>query len=406
MKLQTTLSFSTVLLALATAAPANQAPAATDPGALAAGNQQFAVDLYQQVRQQPGNLVFSPYSISTALAMTYAGARGQTATEMAVTLHFPGAQAELPAGFAALAKQLNAAQQASGAEFVLANSLWCQRDFPLSDSFLQVARRDYLARVESVDFVNHPGAAARDINTWVEQQTRDRIKDLIPPSAITPLTRLILANAIYFKGRWQTQFNPKATQPGPFHLTADRAVTVPLMQQKARARLAQLDGVKLLELPYRGEKMSMVLVLPDQPQGLSAVETRLTSARLRDWLAALDTARPGEVEVTLPRFKSTASLSLSQILARMGMPTAFDQRAADFSGLTGRPDLHISEVVHKAFVEVNEEGTEAAAATGVIMATRAMLTREFRADQPFLYLIRDQTTGSILFMGRLTDPNA
>jgi serpin B len=338
--------------------------------------------------------------------MTYAGARGQTATEMASTLHFPGAQAELPAGFAALAKQLNAAQQASEAEFVLANSLWSQRDFPLSDSFLLVARRDYLARVESVDFVNHPTAAARDINTWVEQQTRDRIKDLIPPSAITPLTRLILANAIYFKGRWQTQFNPKATQPGSFHLTADRAVTVPLMQQKARARLAQLDGVKLLELPYRGEKMSMVLVLPDQPQGLSAVETRLTSARLRDWLATLDTARPGEVEVTLPRFKSTASLSLSQILARMGMPTAFDQRAADFSGLTGRPDLHISEVVHKAFVEVNEEGTEAAAATGVIMATRAMLTREFRVDQPFVYLIRDQTTGSILFMGRLTDPNA
>lgn len=383
-------------------APAMQAGSSAT--VLAQGNNQFAVSLFQQVRSEPGNLFFSPHSLSTALAMTHTGARQQTATEMAAVLRSALPPTELPSAFAELARQLAESQRAGGAEFLLANSLWCQREYALDEGFTRTVRTDFGAQVEAVDFVQDPVGSAGRINTWVAQQTRDRIQDLIPPAAITPLTRLILANAIYFKGKWQQPFSPNATRPGTFHLDAGRTIEHPLMSRRSTARLLKQDAVKLLALPYQGGRMDMVILLPDAVDGLPALEAALTPDQLREWLTALSATRAAEVSVTLPRFKSTASLSLARTLARMGMPTAFDARTADFSAITGKPDLYISDVVHKAFVEVNEEGTEAAAATGVFMATRAAMTREFRADRPFLYLIRDVGTGSILFMGRLANP--
>lgn len=370
------------------------------------GNSQFALDLYGKLSGQPGNLFFSPSSISTALAMTYAGARGETAQEMAQVLHFPERPEKLSDAFATLRKTLEPRGEHPGYQLSVANRLWGQAGYHILPDFLAVTRDSYHAELALVDFVNDAERARETINQWVEAQTRDKIKDLLPRGTLTPLTRLVLTNAIYFKGDWTHPFHKEATRDEDFHVSGGKTSRVPMMHQKHDYRFGARNGVKAIDLPYGTQReLSAVVILPDAIDGLPALEKQLELKSLTQWLGTL---RPQKVDLSLPRFKLTSQFSLNQALQEMGMALAFDRDDADFSGISSEDKLHISAVVHKAFVDLNEQGTEAAAATGVVMATRAaMLPTQpvvFRADHPFLFLIVDNRTKSILFMGRVVDP--
>ncbi len=371
---------------------------------IAKGNTAFAFDLYQQLRKtNDGNLFYSPYSISTALAMTYAGANNKTAEEMAQTLHFELAPVDFHNGFGHLINQFNQQGQKGDYQLSVANALWGQKDFPFLDSFLELNSQCYKAGLENVDFVKETEKTRKQINQWVEKKTQDKIKDLIPQGMLDATTRLVLTNAIYFKGDWTLKFDAEQTKDEPFYVTPTKTVTAPLMHQKDRFKYAQAESLQLLELPYKGEDLGMLVLLPGEKNGLASLEKKLTAENLTEWQKLL---RKKEVLVTLPKFTMTCRYDdLAKTLADMGMPIAFTSQA-DFSGMTGGKDLFISDVVHKAFVEVNEEGTEAAAATGVGMRLTAMPTPPpvFQADRPFVFIIKDNNTGSILFVGRVADP--
>jgi serpin B len=365
------------------------------------GNNDFALALYQALRPTTGNLFYSPYSISTALAMTYAGAEGETAAQMAHTLCFRLNGEELHRSFAALSEALAAIEQKGAVQFKIANRLWPQEGYGLLPGYLELVKRCYGALLTAVDYGN-PQATAQIINDWVAEQTANKIRNLISPSLLNPLTTLVLVNAIYFKGNWASQFDQALTRAEPFWTAPDEQVPTAMMRQTARFNYAERQGLQILELPYSGDDLSMLILLPQQKGGLFELEDRLTAANLTNWTKNL---QPTSVQVLLPRFKITFPCELSETLITMGMIDAFSD-AADFSGMDGSLSLSIAYVVHKAFVEVNEEGTEAAAATAVIMARKAMMTPPplFRADHPFLFLIRESGTGSILFMGRLAKP--
>ncbi len=369
-----------------------------------AGNTGFALDLYKQLDSGDGNLFFSPYSISTCLAMVYAGARGETESQMARTFHFETNQAELHAAFGNLQKQLNAIQQKTNVELNVANGLWAEKEYPFLAAFLETATKSYGARLEQVDFRTAAEAARKEINDWVSARTKDKIKDLIPAGALNDLTRLVLVNAIYFKGKWQQPFEERFTASLPFFVTSKNTVRAKQMHQTSSFRYAETDKLQLLEMPYKGRDVTMVVLLPKQSDGLRALEDSLDGKQLDAWIAQ---TKFREVHVFLPKFKMTQEFNLSHTLAAMGMADAFS-RNADFSGMDGRKFLYISVVVHKAFVEVDEQGTEAAAATGVAVVALGIRQPEpaptFRADHPFLFLLRDTHSGSILFLGRVTDP--
>ena len=369
------------------------------------GNSQFAVDLYGKLKGQAGNLFFSPSSISIALAMTYAGARGETAKQMAEVLHFPGPQDQLPAAFAALETMLRPTAGKPGYRLDLANRLWGQQGYHFLPEFLAVTRDDFHAELAQVDFINETEQARATINRWVEQRTEDKIQDLVPAGAISALTRLVLTNAIYFKGAWSKPFPKTATRDEPFHVTSDKTTEVPLMQKTDQFRFAAVDGLKALELPYGNGDLAMLVLLPDAIDGLGDLEAKLSLDALNRWTSGMQ-RRP--VQVYLPRFKMTSAFSLANVLAAMGMPLAFDDSRADFTGISTEEHLAISAVLHKAFVDVNEEGTEAAAATAVAIGVRAVLRPQppvvFRADHPFLFAIADQRTKALLFVGRMVNP--
>ncbi len=375
-----------------------------DPASVVSGNTRFAFDLYARLKSSDGNLFFSPYSISTCLAMTWAGARGDTEAQMARALHFDTNQAMLHSGFGALQSGLNAVQEKKKVALNIANALWAQQDHPFLPAFLDLARRDYAARVQQVDFRTGAEPARKDINDWVSGKTAGRIQDLVPAGALDSMTRLVLVNAIYFKGTWATQFKAKNTAPDPFTTAPGQTTQAQFMNLTASFNYAGADGLQLLELPYAGGDLSMVVLLPAETNGLKALEDGLSADKLALWLGQ---AGEQKVKVFLPKFKMTGQFGLAQTLAALGMTDAFSA-SADFSGLDGARDLYVSAVIHKAFVEVNEEGTEAAAATAVgfeAMATMQPVTEVvFRADHPFLFLIRDVHSGSILFLGRVTDP--
>ena len=374
---------------------------------VAEGNSQFAVDLYGKLRNQPGNLFFSPSSISAALAMTYAGARGETAGQMASVLRFPGPQEKLPEGFRWLLAALRPVAEKPGYRLNVANRLWGQEGYHFLPDFLAVARDSFHAELAEVDFIGNSELARETINAWVEKQTQDKIKDLVTRGALTPQSRLVLTNAIYFKGDWTRPFPKTATRDEIFHVSNDKTTTAPLMHKTDDFKFAAVDGLKALDLPYGNGDLSTVVLLPDEIDGLDALEQKLNYESLTRWMSGLQKRK---VRVFLPRFKLTSDFSLSTVLAAMGMPLAFDGKRADFTGISSQEPLYISAVLHKAFVDMNEEGTEAAAATGVVMAARAaMIPTEpplFRADHPFLFLIVDNRTKSILFLGRVVNPNA
>jgi serpin B len=368
------------------------------------GNTAFALDLYAKLRGAEGNVFVSPLSISTALGMTYAGAEGETAKQMSQVLHLPEDKAKASAELGALLKALEALGKEKGCELSIANSLWGQTGYPFRPDFLAGIKENYGAGLEQVDFARQTEAARLAINAWVEKKTKDRIKELIREGLLTPVTRLVLVNAVYFKGDWKMPFKEERTKDAPFRASADRTVTVSMMNQEDNFGYMASEDFQALELPYAGDALSMVVFLPKKADGLDAFEKTLTPENLDKWLKS---RRMQEVQVFLPRFTMTILYQdLAETLAEMGMPLAFDDTKADFSGMTTVERLWISAVIHKAFIDVNEKGTEAAAATAVITPGESMPAPPpvFRADHPFFFLIRDTKTGSILFMGRVVNP--
>lgn len=374
----------------------------SDTKTSAEGNTSFALNLYGKVKEAEGNLFFSPYSISTALAMTYAGARGNTEKQMAEVLHFTLGQKQLHPAFALLEAQLNAVQERGGIELSVANALWSQKDYVFLSEFLDLTKKHYGAGLNLVDFKTACEAVRKKINAWVEEKTKNKIKDLIKPGILNPLTRLVLTNAIYFKGNWESQFKKTQTKEAPFWLAPGKSIKVPMMTQKQEFHYMENSNLQMLALPYVGNDLSMIVLLPKEVGGLAQIETALNVGNLITWTRLL---RKGETLVFLPKFKMTSQFSLGKTLASMGMFDAFTGKA-DFSGMTGKKDLYISSVIHKAFVDVNEEGTEAAAATAVTMKRLSMPAPPpvFRADHPFIFLIRHNPSESILFLGRVVNP--
>ena len=389
-----------------------------DTNAVVQGNNDFALELYAQLRDQQGNLFLSPYSISTALAMTYAGARGRTEAEMAMALHFPmtmtarpGAkrssglvhnQEQFHTAFGSIVKDLNARGQSGAYELTVANALWGQQGYGFLTEFLDLIKANYDGNLNEVDFVSFPNAARRKINAWVEERTNGKIKDLIPGGVLGPLTRLVLTNAIYFKGNWASQFKPRNTKDSPFTLADGKKINAPLMNQTAEYKYMQTADFQALELPYVDQELSMIIFLPRKFDALPQFEKTLTTKNLSRWMHKLHKRK---VIVSVPKFKMTKQFGLAGVLGEMGMTDAFSGKA-DFSGINGKTDLFISAVIHKAYVDVNEEGTEAAAATAVVVGITSVPPQPpvFRADHPFLFLIRDNRSGSILFIGRMMNP--
>jgi serpin B len=381
------------------------------------GNNRFALELFAKLQNTKGNLFFSPYSISTALAMTHAGARNKTESQMAKVLHFPVSpkQSIDPASkhplekqqfvltFGNIIKDLNKRGQKGAYTLTVANALWGQKNYGFLKEFVDLIETSYGGRLNKVDFIRATEAARKTINTWVEKKTNGKIKNLISEGVLDSITRLILTNAIYFKGNWAKQFKEEKTSDAPFTLADGGKNDVKMMNQKAEFGYMETGTFQALELPYVDEELSMVILLPKKIDALEELERTLTYKNLTQWMAKI---HKREVVVFVPKFKMTSRFDLADVLKWMGMKDAFSSRA-DFSGINGKRNLFISAVIHKAYVEVNEEGTEAAAATGVVMRLTSIgpaPTPVFRADHPFLFLIRDNLTGSILFMGRVANP--
>ncbi len=385
-------------------------PASDDIKGFATSNNAFAFDLFAKLRARKGNLAISPLSISAALTMTWAGAQGETAEQMKKVLHLAGT----PEQVLDVAARTLASYQGLGPNVTLrpANRLFGEKTYSFKQGYLDSMNATYGAPLEAIDFLHASTAGRQHINAWVASATQDRIQDLIPAGGLSPNTRLVLANAIYFLGAWSAPFSKAATAPAPFHLTASESKDVPTMHLASSFRFAVIDGVKLLEMPYQDGALAMTLVLPDPVDGLAAVEARLSQATLDAWLEA----RAGDyVDVKLPKLEidPAGSLSLKEMLQALGMPLAFLAQKADFTGI-GQPQgngsrLYIDEVFHKAFVKLDEQGTEAAAATAVTMGWKSRSgppKAKFHADHPFLFFLRDVRSGMILFMGRVSDPTA
>ncbi len=379
------------------------AAAVPDTAAIAQANNAFAADLYGKLKSEDGNLFFSPYSIHLAFGMVGAGAGGNTADQIGKALHLDRNPVDAAVGQGALQALLNEVQSKGNVQLAVANSLWPEQSYPFRKDYLSLLDEHFQVSVSPCDFSGQPDTERRRINRWVEDQTRDRIKDLMPEGSVTPATRLVLANAIYFKGNWQHQFKASTTKDAPFFLAPGGQVDAPLMTQKESFRFAEHPGLQVLSMPYAGGELSMVVLLPEARDGLAAVESQISAAQLQEWTGRL---RRAEVTVLFPKFKVESSFELNRTMVALGVQDAFAPGRANFSGMTERNDLFISDAVHKAFVEVNEEGTEAAAATGIGMRLAALPSQPtvFRADHPFLYLIRHEATGAILFMGRMMNP--
>ena len=377
---------------------------------LAEGNTAFALDLYHKLQSDTGNLFYSPYSISAALAMTYAGAEGNTAEEMAAVLKFLLSQEDLHPAFNALDQKLAALaeieipeDQGDPFQLNIANAIWGQKDFDFKENFLDILAENYGAGLRLLDFIAQPEDSRVTINQWVSDETKEKIQDLIPQGSITSDTRLVLSNAIYFKATWVEQFVKDRTDEGIFYGLGGEEISTQMMKTGTDASFQyyQGKGYQAVELPYIGNQASMLVIVPDQGN-FEEFENQLSSNTLNQILNGLAYS---PVALTFPKFEFESEISLARILAEMGMPTAFSD-SADFSGMTGSNDLFISDVFHKAFVSVDEEGTEAAAATAVLMALASVPDSpiELTVDHPFLFMIREHETNTVLFMGRVVDP--
>jgi serpin B len=370
---------------------------------IARDNTLFTLDLYNQLKMTDGNLFFSPFSIFTALAMTWAGARENTAVQMAETLHFTEKPAQFHRAIGDLISQLNAVQKETDVELSIANAIWAQKGYQFLDEFFRIVQQSYQADLKQVDFSSAAESARQVINTWVEQQTNEKIKDLLPPKVLNALTRLVLVNAIYFKGFWDNQFKSRDTREMEFWLLTEVAVKVPMMHQEHQFGYWENDWLQIMEMPYKEESLSLIVLLPKEKTGITDLEQKLNFENMMAWQSRL---RKRKVIVFFPKFKIESQFSLGQTLALMGMSDAFDPELADFSAMVGQKELYISAVIHKAFLEVNEEGSEAAAATGVVVGVTSIAPSPpiFKADHPFVFFIRDNKSQSILFLGRVLNP--
>lgn len=363
------------------------------PAEVVQGNNQFAKELYQQLSRSQGNLFYSPFSLSSALSMTAQGARGQTLHEMNQVLHAQGG----PQDWGLLLNDLLAPQPHY--QFHLANRIWPSEGFRLKSEFLDGLQKYFLSSVQSLNF-KESERARKIINDWVAEQTRQRILNLIPGGVLDLRTRLVLTNAIYFKGAWQTPFNPRFTRPAPFSDAAGRQAECQMMHNTAHYLYGEVTGVQVLEMPYAGERLTMTVLLPRDAAALARLE------KDPDWQRYATGLAPTPVELSFPRCKLEGEFTLNDTLKAMGMVEVFDPNLSDLSGIADGEILYISRVVHKAFIEVNEEGSEAAAATAVVVTTRSAGAPPvpFQADHTFLFAIRDLKTGSVLFSGRVDRP--
>ncbi len=394
-------------------------PVADDSGATAEGvselvhgNNQFALELYKEFQgtEQGKNIFFSPWSMSFALGMTFEGAKGQTAEEMQSVLHLPADDTARRFSFAKVYNLINSGDKPY--KLSTANALWAQKDYAFLQDYFETVEKYYVGKVTNLDFKADTENSRKTINTWVEQQTNNKIKDLIPPGVLDPLTRLVLTNAIYFKGTWVTQFNPAYTKPEDFKVSPSKTVKADMMRivgSDTRFNYAETEELQALELPYKGDDLSMLILLPkeDSPDSLEASLTAEKLQEIRDML------EERKIPIFIPKFTFETKYMMVPALESMGIHAAFvpnsgnDPNAADLSGMDGTKNLYISSIIHQAFVQVDEEGTEAAAATAVVVgATSAGPMNEFRADHPFIFIIQERSTGSILFLGRVTDPTA
>jgi len=409
----------TLMTAMVDCLAAEQATAKekTNKQIIIQGNNEFALEIYAKLQSREGNLFFSPYSISTALAMAYAGARGQTESQIAKVLHFPAVvnpatesiislvpdRRHFASEFGEIIKNLNNRGQKSNYELNVANALWGQKGYDFLEEFLNLVNTGYGGQLNEVDFVRATEAARKTINSWVEKKTNNKIRNLIGKGVLDSMTRLVLTNAIYFKGNWASQFEEDRTQDAPFTLIDGRKIDIPMMNQTAEFGYMETETFQGLNLPYVNNELSMIILLPKERDGLKELEKTLTQENLSRWISK---HREHKVVVSIPKFKVTSQFSLASVLKSMGMEDAFSTNA-DFSGINGKRDLFISAVIHKAYVDVDEEGTEAAAATAVTMRLTSVGPTQipvFRADHPFLFLIRDNDSGSILFIGRVMNP--
>lgn len=399
-------SFFIILLWASTASCAASAPAASDAGSTPEGvaelveaNNRFAFELYAQFNEKgkENNLFFSPYSIAIALAMTYEGARGRTAEEMQSVLHIPEKADLRRPNLARIINEINRPDKKY--KLSTANALWAQEDYKFLEEYSGTVEKYYGGRITNLDFVNRSEESRQTINTWVEDRTNKKIKDLIPAGVLNAYTRLVLTNAIYFKGMWLKPFDPELTRDEDFRTGSGQTVKVPMMRMtdaNARFNYAENDELQVLEMIYEGDDLSMVILLPKEDK-LAGLDGSLAPEKIAEWKGLLAERM---VDVFIPRFKLETNYLMADVLMKMGMPSAFGD--ADFSGMDGSKSLVIQSVIHKAFVEVNEEGTEAAAATAVIVGTTSVAppTPVFRCDHPFIFFIQQRGTGNILFLGR------
>jgi serpin B len=364
---------------------------------------EFAADSYKQLARGDGNLILSPFNIATALSMALAGARGQTAQEIQAVLHL-GDDSAYHAALGSLLAELGQAGNTGVNELLTANGLWVQKGFAIQPAFEKTLTDDYKAPPALVDFMANPEAVRSQINRWTDEHTKGKIQDLFGPGSLNGRTRLVLTSAIYFYGKWEDPFLTSRTAPAPFTLASGATKQTSFMNQTTHFAYAETPSARILEMRYTGTGMAFDVLLPRTADGLLELEKSLTAQNLAGWLGKLSSRN---VAVSLPKFRAESEFSLGHALTELGMPTAFTSKA-DFSGIRADGGLALSEVVHKAFVDVSERGTEAAAATGIsVIAAAARIPEEtviFRADHPFLFLIRDTRSGAVLFIGRLTNP--
>ena len=366
-------------------------------------NNEFAFDLYSELnKNEKGNIFYSPYSISGALAMTYEGAKAQTADEIKSVFHFPEGNILRP-NFAGIYNDIN--KENKDYELKTGNALWVQRDFPLLEDYMTRVEKYYGGKAATLDFVKETEESRLTINRFIEEQTKDKIKNLIPIGSVGASTRLVLTNAIYFQGIWEWEFDKSDTFEEGFIITPDNVVKSPMMHmspEKTKFNYAETEDLQILELPYKGEKISMLILLPNE--NLETIESSLTEEKLDEYKLQMEETKLDSI--SLPRFEFDTKYFMKNTLATLGMPIAFSGNA-DFSGMTGKKDLFISQVIHQAYVGVDEKGTEAAAATAVIIPPSnlaIMPTNIFKADHPFMFVIQEKDTGNILFLGRVVDP--
>jgi len=404
-------------------------PKADDSGATIEGvkdvvkaNNQFSIDLYSEISKDSNdNIFFSPWSISTAVAMAYEGARGDTANEIQSVFHFPEDDNVRRASFA---KMLNTINKAGGKyKLHTANAIWLQEDYPFLEEYKDTISTYYLGEVKNIDFVNNPSQSSSQINSWVLGHTNNKIKDIVSPDMFNDLTRAVLTNAIYFKGKWEHQFDRDDTKPGDFTLESGEKIKVEMMSltdTDLEFNYAESDGVQILEMQYQGDKISMLVLLPRvgidpymtnvkfereriEPKlsNLSHLESILSEEKLQEWRSKL---KPQSVYIYMPKYKFKTFYSLNDYLKSMGMSLAFGN--ADFSGMDGTKMLYIDKILHKAYIDVYEEGTEAAASTAIVMTMGIKMPDYiFKADHPFIFIIQERETGNILFIGRVNDPS-